>query len=45
MNSTVAIRIQDLIGPDMDATLVPSYHDILNDSFYYIAKIRSYIFR
>lgn len=35
---TVANRIKDLIGPDMDASLIASYEAIVNESFNLIAK-------
>ena len=35
---TVANRIKDLIGSDMDASLIASYESIVNESFNLIAK-------
>jgi len=35
--TTISSRIQDIIGIDMDATLVPGYGDLVADGFNYIA--------
>ena len=38
-NNSIAIRIQDLIGTDMDASLVTSYVDLVNAGFNAIADL------
>ena len=39
MATTIANKIQDLVGSDMSVSIVTSYEDIIRDSFNYIADL------